>query len=230
MIEVPHFTRPKALLYPAAQVYEWETTLIVAPYPDHQWLGCAGAIALLRQMGYRVRVLFLGGSPNSSPLDTWASGAPSSLVAAMTYLRVCEQAITNLQLRPQRFPRPGTPGFEEATRQMIDELESLNPDSLVIPLLDDESPDLLATRQIVDEARRQFELPLKVIEYPLLNAQALPSPVTKPTNEYDVWRLDIREVMDDKAAALQELRSQNTTQVPSPEHLPVWETYLEYRG
>ena len=225
MIETPHFARPKALLYPAAQVYEWETTLVVAPYPDHQWLGCAGAIALLRRMGYRVRVLFLGSAPHLSS----HAAETSSLIEALAYLKICEGAMINLQLQPELFPHRGTPGFAEAARLMTRELEDLNPDSLVVPLLNNELPDLLATRQIIEDALQQFALPPKVIEYPLLDLQALTSSVTKPTNEYDVWRLDVREVADDKAAALQKFRRRNATLVPSPDDIPAWETYLEYK-
>lgn len=225
MIEVQHHTQRKALLYPAAQVYDWGTTLVIALYPDHQWLGCGGAIALLRQMGYRVRILFMGNSPIAYPSE---AAVRRQSAQTMARLGVCDEASAYFSLRNGLFPHRGHAGFEEAVRLVTNELEDLQPDTIVLPMTSSDQLDLLATEQIVREAQRQLPVPLRTIEYPLLNSTSLTYQVTKPTLEYEVWRLDIKEVMDRKAQALQPF--QNYSDAPAPDIIPSWEAYLEYSG
>ncbi|MGB3584962.1 MAG: hypothetical protein WBA23_00410 [Tunicatimonas sp.] len=50
----------ESLLHPAAQVYDWGSTLVVAPHPTADVLGCGGAVALLQQAGFSVRIVFVG--------------------------------------------------------------------------------------------------------------------------------------------------------------------------
>ena len=45
----------------------WGTTLVVAPHPDDESLGCGGAIALLRQQEQTVQVLFVSDGSMSHP-------------------------------------------------------------------------------------------------------------------------------------------------------------------
>ncbi len=218
MIEAQSKLR-KPLLYPSARVYDWGTTLVVSPYADNQWLGCAGAVTLLRKMGYRVRTLFLGQA--SRPDDS-----NDQMIEAAACLRVCEQALAQLHLRNGLFPRPQQPGFDEAVRLLINELEDLQPDTVVFPSLTDDLTDTVATRQLINEALRRFQGPFRVVEYEHFEHQMRQERVVRPTQEYEVWRLDIREVMDEKLAALSQWLPAN--QLSSLE-IPAWETFLEYR-
>lgn len=235
MIEVQNSTPRKALLYPSAQVYDWGTTLIIAPRPDHQLLGCGGAIVLLRQMGYRVRVLFVG--------DGLSAYRPEGHLHSVTELRqisqresqravaslgVSEEASVYFQLRDGLFPQRGEPGFDESVRLVTNQLHDLEPDTVVMPMLSHDDPDLLATWQIVREALHRFSAPLRTIEYFLLNEQR-EAPVVKPTAEHEIWRLDVKEARDEKIRALQLFRRQETAEVPPPEAVLPWETYVEYR-
>ena len=211
--EVQRSSARKALLYPSAQVYEWGTTLAVAPYPDHQLLNCGGAIALLRQMGYRVRTLFVGEDGRRASAE------------AMTHVGVCEEANVYLQLRNGLFPHPGGAGFDESVRLVINELNDLEPDTVVVPMLTHDHPDLLATWQILREALRRFSASVKVVEYALLTSP--PTDVTKPTAEHKVWRLDVREVLDQKIRALQCFQQSGATNLPALDTIHPWETYAE---
>ena len=234
MTEVQNFSSRKALLYPSAQVYEWGTTMVVAPYPNHQLLSCGGAIALLRQMGYRVRTLFVGDGRSSLGEEELRLTLTSNNVAqqesleAMAHVGVSEEASVFLQLREGLFPRQGEPGFEESVRLVINELNNLEPDTVVLPMLTHDQPDLLATWQILREALRRFSASVKVVEYPLLSAQLPDRGIMKPTAEYKVWRLDVKEVMDQKVKALQQFQRSRAIIVPFLESIHPWETYVEY--
>ena len=233
MIEAQRSLAPKALLYPSAQVYEWATTLVVAPYPDHQLLSCGGAIALLRQMGYRVRTLFVGDGgltlKESSPetIIECRTIAQRESAEAMAYVGVCQEANVCLGLRDGLFPHQGQPGFEESVRLVLNELDDLEPDTILLPLLADDQPDLLATYQIVREALRRFPVSVRQVEYALLAPQVPKEETGKPTAEHKVWRLDVREVLDQKLDALRSLQRHHAARMPVLESIRPWETYVE---
>ena len=233
MIEVQNFSPRKALLYPSAQVYEWGTTLVVAPYPDYQLLSCGGAIALLRQMGYRVRTLFVGdGQSMINEKGADSSVAQRQMVqqeslGAMSQVGIVEEANVYLQLRDGLFPHLGEPGFEESVRLVLNELNDLEPDTVVLPTLSHDQSDLQATWQIFREALRRFSASVKVVEYASLATQASDNDMPKPTAERKVWRLDISEVLDQKVKALQQFQHRQATVAPFMSTIRHWETYLE---
>lgn len=226
MTQISKSVRAKPLLYPSAQVYDWGTTLAVAPYPDYQILGCGGSLALLRQMGYRVRTLFLGGEPTTQTRDSQRVSEAASLVA-IAQLGISEEASACLRIQNGLFPHQNDPGFEESTRLVVNELENLEPDTVLLPKLTHDQPDLLATWQIIRRAVQQFASPLRIIEYVLLEEQLQGTTVTKPTAEHTVWRLDIKEVMDQKVEAVQ-LFQKCAMLTASSNNLPSWEVYVEY--
>ena len=229
MTQISKSVRAKPLLYPSAQVYDWGTTLAVAPYPDHQILGCGGSLALLRQMGYRVRTLFLGGRPpaaDQAAHDPWGTSEEASRVA-IAQLGISEEASACLRIRDGLFPHQNDPGFEESTRLVINQLQELEPDTVLLPKLTHDQPDLIATWQIIREAVQQFASPLRIIEYVLLDQQLRGTTVTKPTAEHIVWRLDIKEVMDQKVEAVQ-LFQKDAMLTVSTTDMPSWEVYVEY--
>ncbi len=187
------------------------------------------SLALLRQMGYRVRTLFLGGGqPDALRSSQKSMGAneETSLVA-IAQLGISEEASACLRIQNGLFPHQDEPGFEESTRLVINELEELEPDTVLIPKLTHDQPDLLATWQIIRKAVQRFASPLRVIEYVLLEQQLRGTAVTKPTAEHTVWRLDIKEVMDQKAEAVQ-LFQKCAMLAVSPTDMPPWEIYVEY--
>ncbi len=235
MIEVRKSAKRKALLYPSAQVYDWGTTLVVAPYPDHQIMGCGGAIALLREMGYRVRTLFMGDGrsyfrhEHAMTVAERKETAVRESVEAMAHLGVSEEASIYLQLSDELIPQRGKPGFEESVRLVINELQVLEPDTVLLPSLTHDHTDLLATWQIVHEALRQFSSSVKVVEYSLLDTRAIHATVAKPTAEYQVWRLDVKEVLDRKISALQLFQNTWVGAASIPNAIQNWEAYVQYR-
>src|SRR4051812_6496913 len=54
-------------LQPAERVREFGPTLVVAPHPDDEALGCGGVIALLRQAGISVHVIVASDGAASHP-------------------------------------------------------------------------------------------------------------------------------------------------------------------
>src|SRR5687768_8056870 len=61
-------TAPESLpLRPASTVMSFGPTLVVAPHPDDESLGCGGALALLGRAGLPVWLLFVSDGAGSHP-------------------------------------------------------------------------------------------------------------------------------------------------------------------
>ena len=232
-----------SLLYPSAQVYDWGTTLVVSPHPNHEVLGCGGAMALLRQMGFRVHVLFVGDGGEHLSLESLND--LSALVPGTTAGEVChligkvgvsQDAAVFLNLRENLIPKREQPGFEEAVRLCINEMEAFQPDTILLPFLDQGNRDVQATWQIVREAARQSFYPVRMIEYRLWSWSKLDGAMDQNDTSRKSWRLDIKEVIDLKISALDSHLQQqhllpwrNSDQEVLIQANP-WEMYLEYNS
>jgi LmbE family N-acetylglucosaminyl deacetylase len=197
-------------LLPPETVRSWGKTLVVAPHPDDETLGCGGAIALLRRFGLPVSVL----------------GADAS---APTFLRLPDGAV----------PTHNTPGFTEAATQCHTYLADGKPQTILLPWRRDPHPDHRAVSQITQAALSQLAGKPRLLEYPVWAwERAAPEDVPQP-QEARAFRLDIREAADVKQAAVAAHQSQVTHLIDddphgfwlSPEVLAhfarPWEVYLE---
>lgn len=197
------YTAAESLLYPAAQVYDWGSTLVVSPHQNCEVLGCGGAIALLRQIGFRVHVLFIGdryeGGKNLKVND---SNDDSSICQRMESIGISKEAATFLDLRKNLIPLRGKPGFDEAIRLVQNEVEDFQPDTVLLPYLDQGSQDVKATGQVVGQAAGLSYYPIRMIEYRPWSWTAANASRKTATDASKTWRLDIKEVIDQKVRAL----------------------------
>ncbi|NNJ24299.1 Mycothiol S-conjugate amidase [Planctomycetes bacterium LzC2] len=127
---------------PADWVRTLGRTAVIAPHPDDESLGAGGTIALLRDVGLPVTVLFLTDGDGSHP------GSRSHPPAVLAELRreeartACERlgvdsdAIHFLGLPDGAVPRRGADGFEEAVerlRTVLSDLPDGPPHTLLLP-------------------------------------------------------------------------------------------------
>ena len=123
-------------------------TLVVAPHPDDESLGCGGLLALLGRRGQPARVLFVTGGTGSHP---HSREYPPPRLRALRE-REALQALRRLGLLPKQalflglpdchVPTPGTPGFRAACRRF---LMRFQPQTLVLPWRRDPHGDHRAT-------------------------------------------------------------------------------------
>ncbi|MEM9675644.1 MAG: PIG-L deacetylase family protein [Cyclobacteriaceae bacterium] len=228
------------LLYPSAQVYDWGTTLVVSPHPNCEVLGCGGAMALLRQMGYRVHVMFVGdGNLTAQSEDNqgdWLEQSQSAeVVESINKIGISNDATVFLNLRENLIPIREQPGFEEAVRLCLNELESFQPDTILLPFLDQGNRDVQATWQIVRQAARLSYYPIRMVEYRLWSWSSTNPAESASGANPKTWRLDIKEVIDIKLSALDSQRNeqysfpwQNSGQEVLLHQTNPWELYCEY--
>lgn len=194
----------------------WGTTLVVAPHPDDESLGCGGVIALLRQRGQVVPVLFVSdGSmshPNSKryPLEARRDLREREAQTALEILGVASPDITFLRLPDTRVPVPTSDNFTEAVTMICEQLERLRPQTVLVPWRRDPHGDHRATWHLLRAAVDQHEAPIRWLEYPIWVWESK-EPDDLPTPADGAWfRVDVSPVLPQKRRAIAAHVSQTT--------------------
>ena len=142
-------------------------TLVFAPHPDDEVLGCGGTIARKALAGTDVRVVIMtdGRTSHAHLID------PEQLVlirraeagAAARELGLDPTTCTFLDFPDGELHRHRTP----AIAAVSDLLGSFQPDEVYVPHRDDRQPDHVATYHIVQSALRRHAPAVRMFEYPV---------------------------------------------------------------
>ena len=234
-------------LRPPDAVQAFGATLVIAPHPDDESLGCGGALALLARLGADVRVLFMsdgtGSHPNSPsyPAPRLAALREAEAHAALTALGLDASVAHFLRLKDTRVPFQRDSDFSAAVWRCRAEIEAFGPTTLLFPWRRDPHCDHEASWQIVQAAVKAWPSKLRMIEYPVWIWEHLASDNVPLGTDMTAWRLDVRDVLEQKRAAIEAHRSQVSSLISDdPEgfrlapsmishFLKPWEVYLESR-
>lgn len=182
-------------------------TLVVAPHPDDETFGCGGLIRLKRAAGIPVCVVILtDGEAVGSGIDE----RPETVIAARKReaLDACQRLGVNadsvrwLHLPDGKLPLQGQPGFDEAARDLLVEIESFSPAEVFCPHLRDVHPDHIAATRLTHEALRLWSKPCEISYYPVWMWYHASSGLRQRLSLSGGWRLDITAVQMDKAYAM----------------------------
>ncbi|CCH02648.1 LmbE family protein [Fibrella aestuarina BUZ 2] len=191
-------------------------TLVLAPHPDDESLGCGGTLALLRQADYPVHVVFVSDGtqshPNSPtyPADRLRDLREAEARAALVELGIPEAMSTFLRLPDRAVPVAGAPGFNEQAAALAEQIQSFRPTTVLVPYERDPHPDHRATYQLLDEALKAVPTRPRVLEYLIwLWELGRPDDLPKP-NERIVLKIDIHTAVEQKNRAIQAHQSQVT--------------------
>jgi LmbE family N-acetylglucosaminyl deacetylase len=236
-------------LVPPDMVVELGSTVIIAPHPDDETLGCGGLIALLSARDIPVHVIVMSdgtGSHRSSKTfspDCLRRLRQSESVAALAELTQGRgrARVDFVDLPDEHVPARQTPGFEEAVHRCAAaiEMSGETPATVVVTWRRDPHCDHRASWQIARGALQCLRLYPRVLEYPVWVTEfGDPADFPMP-GEMRAWRLDIGAVLGTKMAAIAKHRSQTTDLIdddPSGFRLTdatlerftcPWEIYLE---
>jgi LmbE family N-acetylglucosaminyl deacetylase len=192
-----------------------ESVLVIAPHPDDETLGCAGAIKLLRSLGKTVQILVMSDGTQSHPNSRKYPALALKYLreeetrCAMAVLGVENSNITFLQLRDGSVPSANSAGFNAATFQVQNHIGVIDPKTIFAPWRCDPHPDHRATWQILQAALQKISLLPRVIEYPIWDWD----PAQRQHSQQGfskAWRLDISTVIEAKKRAIAAYRSQTT--------------------
>lgn len=200
----------------AATILDWGKTLVVAPHPDDESLGCGGAIALLRKYEMEVGVLTMSDGtlshPNSKkfPPSKLRDTRENEMLAALEILGVPADKVKFLRFRDRSVPNEESADFTAAVEIVKDFLIENSPKTIVVPWRRDPHPDHRATWQIFKTANAVFDGKFRILEYPIWLWEMAEIDDLPQENEIKIWRLDIAEVVAQKQSAIRAHLSQTT--------------------
>lgn len=203
----------KITLEPEEFVKIFGKTLIVAPHPDDESLGCGGAIALLRKFGAEVSILVLSDGtlshPNSVkfPKVTLRTLRENELIVAAKILGVDAKNITFLRYQDRAVPHENSSDFLTAVKRIKNFLSNEKPVTILVPWRRDPHPDHRAAFQLVTAAKSANH---KIIEYPIWLYELAAGDDAPLTHEVTAFRLAINSVVEIKQKAIRAHRSQTT--------------------
>ena len=201
---------------PASFVADLGSTVVIAPHPDDEALGCGGLLALLRQAGQPVAAVLVSDGTQSHPGSVLFSAPARRAVReaefghALTVLGVDESAPLLLGLPDGRVPATAeAPGFAEAVAELRAFLERQRAATVLVPWRRDPHPDHRATARLVEAALAGMAHPPRRLEY-LVWAweRAAPADLPTATDAVTGFRVDIRAVAAQKQRAIAAHRSQ----------------------
>lgn len=224
-------------------------TLVVAPHPDDEVLGCGGVIALLRRARIPVRVIVASDGAASHPSS---SRYPPPVLAALRQdesragldaLGVGHADVAFLGLPDGAVPRADTPEGTHAVARARAALAAW-PDvrTVLLPWRRDPHDDHRATWSLFSAALDELSSTVRRVEYPIWSV-VHPGPDDLPRDgEAAEWRLDIAPVRELKRAAILAHRSQTTALIDDAEvgacltdavlegFFRPWESFVEMGG
>jgi LmbE family N-acetylglucosaminyl deacetylase len=206
----------EAAICPTSTVKDWGTTVVVAPHPDDESLGCGGAIAALRSINTPVYVLFVSDGTMSHPRSVkFPPAARASLreqeaIAALCHLGVEAQNAAFLRLPDTLVPGKESTQFQREVQRISDYLNEIRPQTILVPWRRDPHCDHRATWQLCSEALRTYQSRIQWREYPIWLWELARVSDLPLVEEGKLWRLDITPVLPEKKKAIAAHVSQTT--------------------
>ena len=189
--------------------------IVFAPHPDDETLGCGGMIALKRQQGVDVWVVFLTDGQDSQfnhvrvkTIEELVQIRQHEALAALDTLGVKAPEIRFLDLPDGSLPSLSEAKRQQVVDQLINLLEVSNAQEVYVTYRKDIHPDHQETYGLVRSAVVQSGRSLELIQYPVW-ANWRPQQIDfKGAEVANIYRLSIADVRDRKMQALDAYRSQ----------------------
>lgn len=192
-------------------------TLILAPHPDDEALGCGGLIQHLLKQNAVVLICFMtsGGAshPNSLkyPPEVMTKIREKEAIKACKILGVDSNNIIFL-----RGPDSSLMDLEDDKKiciasKLADLLKQFNISSLFLPWRRDAHPDHKATYELGKKSVEMTNQDIQIVEYPIWlwkNSQEKDWPII---GEVKIFRLEISEMLPNKRKAIFAHKSQTTS-------------------
>ncbi len=192
----------------AADLLKFGTTAVIAPHPDDESLGCGGTIALLRQSGLPVYVIFVSdGSmshPNSKkyPAEALRKLRESEALQALQLLNVPAENASFMHLKDTAVPDESTANFDVAVQLMRAELHRIQPETILVTWEKDNHHDHRSSWQILNKALTALDEKPRVLQY-LIWIWELGKQTDVADNQQTKWfKVDIKAVADLKKQAI----------------------------
>ena len=189
--------------------------IVFAPHPDDETLGCGGMIALKRQQGVDVWVVFITDGQDSQfnhvrvkTIEELVQIRHHEALSALETLGVQASEIRFLDLPDGSLPSLPEEKRQQVVEQLVNLLAVSNAQEVYVTYCRDIHPDHQETYALVRSAVLQSQRKLELIQYPVW-ANWRPQQIDFNSAEIEnVYRLSIAEMRDKKMHALDAYRSQ----------------------
>jgi LmbE family N-acetylglucosaminyl deacetylase len=185
-----------------------EFAIVIAPHPDDETFGCGSIIALKKQHGARVRIIFLTNGEASmkghsliAAQDVAAARIQDS-AEACAYLGVGVDDLRRYSLPDGQVPRKGMPGFDQVVERLLDDIRELAPAEVFCSHPFDGHGDHTAAAEIAQEAIRRCMCPPRLLFYTVWLWFTAPWGIGKHLDFSSAWKVDGRAVHSKKIEAI----------------------------
>jgi LmbE family N-acetylglucosaminyl deacetylase len=192
------------------------STVVVAPHPDDEALGCGGLLALLHHAGLPVAAVLVSDGTMSHPNSQQFSAPARQAVRegefrhALTILGADQTEPLLLELPDGQVPdMDSKPGFATAVARLQAFLEQHQAATVLVPWRRDPHPDHRATSQLVAAVLAAMPHPPRRLEYVVWAWQrAAPEDLPTAADQVRGLRVDVTETVSQKQRAIGAHRSQ----------------------
>jgi len=188
--------------------------MVLAPHPDDESLGCGGLIALLKEAGTSVNVVFItSGSashPNSKthPPETLAKLREIEAIKACSALGMAPSDIHFVRASDSQLDKLDQKSKMDISKRIASLFENNNMSALAMPWRRDPHPDHVMTNAIGQSVLDRISKQTVKIEYPIWLWKNSTEEDWPTLNEALPYRLDIALVYKKKWQAVKQHRSQ----------------------
>jgi LmbE family N-acetylglucosaminyl deacetylase len=182
--------------------------VLIAPHPDDETFGCGNIIALKKQQGARVKIIFLTDGEASmkghSPIapQEVANIRKEESVKACVCLGLSVDDLKRYSLPDGQVPRKGTAGFEEAVERLLNDIREFAPAEIICPHPMDGHGDHAAAAEMAQEALRRCKSPPRLLFYTVWFWFTAPWGIRKHLDFSSGWKIDGRVVHAQKVKAI----------------------------
>jgi N-acetylglucosamine malate deacetylase 1 len=190
-----------------------KSAMVFAPHQDDETFGCGGMIAMKRQQGIPVNVVFLtDGQAGTNDLDNRENTIhvrKQEAIKALNILEVESSHIHFLDKQDGNLNKLTTEQKQQAIAQIVELLKLHNPQEVYVPFRLDCHPDYEVTYELVMSAIKESQLQVKSLQYPIWAfwdksfSQIFKAPEIK-----NAYRLSIASVKHKKVRAILSYPSQ----------------------
>lgn len=190
-----------------------KSAIVFSPHQDDETLGCGGAIALKRQQGVSVKVVFMTdgrfGSLQPMPIEEFIQLRKKEATTALEALGVAASDIIFLDRLDGTLANLASEPRQNLVEQLVQLLHQTAPGEVYVPHHKDFHADHEATYELVKTAIDRSGLQVDLLQYPIwiLWQNPLSFQLTKQDLKR-AYRLEINSVRDKKRQAIETYQSQ----------------------
>ncbi len=204
--------------------YDLGNTLIFAPHPDDESLGCGGLISHLRNQQIPIYIAFI--TDGAASHTNSAQFPPRKLAAlrrkegqrAAHQLGVDQDHIYFFEQPDGKLEHINKKAKDKIAQELRDIVTSHAVQSIVVPFEKDAHADHRATWALAMQSIEPLSQPITVIEYPIWFWKNGKPEDTPNPKDYNFFRLDISAVKQSKSKAIKEHQSQTTDLINDDPH------------